>query len=449
MKPAVRSPLAALAAAAAIVALASCSGDHIQSRIETAAAMADPVERIAAVLEIALEDPGLASEHYELATSTIANAAHEMGEADAVVAVCDSLLVMDLPTELRLRLMGELHMGLVIQGYYAEQGKEGFLARSDRVARDLLEAKGSPAEVLMQVAGFHMYALDFTDPVEIVATRQHWLPYELAARGFACKDGPVERSDTAVLSGSLGAVLSHVSEAFGAGRAIAVTDSLLAADPCPTARAVILANRYDVAAASDPSLALGAASDLVEIGRRPGLWPLLRAVSLDILDRELDPALALDLAETAIDFVESRSDSGSVLFAVGRSHHALGNHEEAALALRRSAFAEDGMPELTDPRVDALLTVYDEWGRNDLAIDVVSSILARSLEEDEPSLARLAALLESEGRSADEMPDLIRGHRYAGVRDAPDFTLVDLNGGEFALSEHRGQVVMVCFWGFG
>jgi cytochrome oxidase Cu insertion factor (SCO1/SenC/PrrC family) len=76
-------------------------------------------------------------------------------------------------------------------------------------------------------------------------------------------------------------------------------------------------------------------------------------------------------------------------------------------------------------------------------------LLARSVDPDGSLEETLAMHLDSLGRSRDEIPALIEAERYTGVRYASDFTLVDRDGAEFTLSEHRGSVVLLCFWGYG
>ncbi|MFH1502272.1 MAG: hypothetical protein ABIG03_04425 [Candidatus Eisenbacteria bacterium] len=449
MKRAIWFVVVFVAAAAITYGVTASRRARLDSDIEAAGEMADPSERVAALVDIARTRGGLKSEQLRTIAEGISEAAYETGEGDGLVAVCDSLLSVELPMELKHRLTAELHGGLVIRGYYEEEDKHSYWERASDVARGLLEGVDVPPGVLLQVASFHGYALDFVTPEEIISSRDHWTPYELAAKGFGCLEGPVTTSDTAIMSGALGWTLGRTSDAFGAERAIAVTDSLLAADPCPSMRVIILENRYDVAADLDTELALAAVREILEIGRRPGMWPLLRAVSLDMVERGLDPEAALGLANAAMELVEDRADSGRVLFAVGLAQRALSNLDEAALALESALAHDDEVPELDDPRVTALLGVYDESSNADGAVDLLSRLLARSVLPSEEIREQLGEILDAEGRSRDEIPGLVEARRYAGVRQAPEFTLVDRSGNDVALSGLRGNVVMLCFWSYG
>lgn len=448
MKRSVWSIVILIVAAVAVWGVTASRRARLESDIESVQEIEDAGERIAAIVELARARGGLKSEHMKLASDGISEAAYEMGEADGLVAVCDSLLALELPKELKHRLTGELHNGIVIQGHYEEEDKRPYWRRASDVARTLLEGDDVPPDVLLAISRFHQYALDFVTPEEIMALRDHWLPYELATRGFLCLESPVSDSDTAVLSGALGRTLARVSEASGVARAVAVTDSLLAQDPCPSMRAVILANRYDVAADEDPELALAAASELAEVGRRPGFMSLMHAVSSDLIDRKLDPTLALELAHGALELAESRSDSSHVYVAIGLSHRAIGNLDEAANALELAVAADDETPEIDDARVDALLSIYSESSRNDRAIELVCRLLGRSAVPSEEARAKLADLLDAEGRSEEEIPGLIETQRYTGVHEAPDFTLIDRAGNEVSLLGLRGNVVMLCFWSY-
>jgi tetratricopeptide (TPR) repeat protein len=422
----------------------------IEANIEAAGEMSEASEQIAAYIAIAQNNDSLKTEQIQSISDGIAQVAYDTGEGKGLVAACDSLLALELPAELGHRLTAELHSGLVIQGYYEEEGgRLPYWKRASEVARGLLEDDGVPPDVLLGVASFHGYSLDFVQPEEVLAVRDHWLPYDLASKGFNCLDGPVTTSDTAIMSGALGGALGRTSEAYGVERSISVTDSLLALDPCPSMRTIVLENRYVIAVDHDPDIAILAAREISDIGRRPGMWPLLRAVSLDMAERKLDPHLAVELSEAAMGLVEDRADSGRVFFALGQAQRAAGNLDEAAAALDIALAADDEVPELDDPRVEALLEVYEEAGDSDGAIDLLSRLMARSVTPNEGIEVGLGELLDAAGRSRDEIPALMEARRYAGVRQAPDFTLVDRAGADVSLTSLRGNVVLLCFWSYG
>ncbi|MBD3348088.1 MAG: hypothetical protein GF400_02695 [Candidatus Eisenbacteria bacterium] len=420
----------------------------VDERLETLSGIPEPRDRIPAAVDFVRDHPDLAPGQFALLAETIVTAAYQIGDANAVVAVCDSLMRLDLPRELSLRLLGEKHSGMVFRVFYAEEGHEPLLRRSYELAREIAALDDVPPEVLLDVGSMQVYATRYSPPGS-ADFMDHWAPYRMAVRGFTCLEGPIDQHDSMSLNATLGYALSNVAEKRGPDRAIAVADSLLAMGPCPSLRTVMLANKYSIAAGQDDQAAIEAAEALLEVGGRPGVWPLLRSVSMNLVSRDADAALALELAETCLDFAQTRRDSESCYFAVGMAHRSLENHEEAARALEITVNLDREIPRPDDHRVDALLTTYEEWGRNDLAIDYMTVLMARTVQTDDTLHDRLAAALEAEGRAADEIDELVAAHRYDGVEDAPDFTLVDASGGEFSLSDRGGRVVMLCFWGYG
>lgn len=449
MKRAVWFIMIFLAAAAVTWGVTRSGRPNVDLEIERAAALSAPQERIAALVDIAQNADGLATEQLKAISDGISNAAYDEGETGRLVVVCDSLLALPLPKELAYRLTAELHGGLVIQGYYAEDDQLPYWERASEIARGLLAGDDVPPDVRLQVAGFHGYALGFAPVEEILASRDHWTPYELAAKGFNCIEGPVSTGDAAIVSTSLGWALGRIAESYGAERAIAITDSLLAEKPCPSLRAVILEQRYWVAVDSEPELAVAAAKEFLEVGRHPELWPLLRSVSLDLSSRELAPETALDLADAAMGLVESRRDSGSVFFAVGAAELALSHPDKAATALEMAAARGDEEPELDSPQVASLLSAYEASSQSEKAIDLLARLIAHSVLPNEAAREKLAALLEAQGRSRDEISAIVESQRYAGVSQAHDFTLVDRDGNDVSLTGLRGNVVLLCFWSYG
>ncbi len=441
--------LIVVVAAVAVWGITRNGSADTMEEIQAASELGTAQERIDALVDIAMSDRRFDSDEYKAISSGISDAAYEAGEGARLVAVCDSLLALPLPTELTYRLEAELHGGLVIQGYYAEDGREAYWRRASEVAKSLLEHDDVPPDVMLQVAGFHLYALGFAPPDEVLATRDQWTAYDLASRAFPCLDSPVSMGDATILSGALGGALDRISTAYGADRAIVVSDSLLATGPCPSMRAVMLEQRYWVSADSDTETAVTAARGLLDVGHRPGMWSLLRAVSLDMSERDLAPATALDLAESALDLVDSRRDSGLVYFALGVAERDLHHYDLAATALEKAIEMGEEAPEIADPRVAALLEVYEESSQPDKAIDLLSRLMARSILPNEEARDKLAELLEAEGRSSAEIPALVEAQRYVGVPTAPDFTLVDRDGNDVTLSDLRGNVVLMCFWSYG
>jgi hypothetical protein len=127
----------------------------------------------------------------------------------------------------------------------------------------------------------------------------------------------------------------------------------------------------------------------------------------------------------------------------------MGNDEEAVRQLKASVALLDEAPTLGPSAVRRLLDVYEATGALEPAIDLLASVVARSLEPDEDALERLEDLLARAGRSPDEIAELIASHRYSGVQQAPEFEGVDTSGATVMLSQLRGKVVLLNFWSYG
>ena len=63
----------------------------------------------------------------------------------------------------------------------------------------------------------------------------------------------------------------------------------------------------------------------------------------------------------------------------------------------------------------------------------------------EPLRKQAERVVDSENRRREEEAKIARQIGSA----APDFTLQDLEGNEKSLSDYRGKVVLLAFWGYG
>ena len=338
---------------------------------------------------------------------------------------------------------------MVIQGYYAEEEEQpAYWRRASELALDLLDADGVPADVYMTAAGFHGYAADFAPPEELASVGGHWLPYQLAAKGFGRLDEPPSRSDVGIVRGALDRALTVTSTWRSVEAAVAAADSIIAASPSVPIRSIANASRYSVSADTHAQIAIASARALLAAAGSEFV-DVQRLVAADLAERELDNALALALAESALDLSEDRSDSSSALLAVGVAHRKLGALDDAARALEASIDCADGAAEYDAPQTQALLEVYDAAGRTEDAIDLLARSLARAVMPNEEAHERLALALEASGRARDEAPGLLAAFRYTGVMEAPGFTLTDRAGNDVALADLRGRIVLLCFWSYG
>lgn len=441
--------IVAVVVAGAIWGIGAARRAAREAELERIAAIEDPMERIGAIVQSIQASPSVTSDEIAAAAEGIADAAYEYGEQDALVAVADSLLGLELPPELLIRMRSELHSGIVIQGYYAEEAEQAeYWRRASDLATELLYADGVPADVYMTAAGFHGYAADFAPPEELAETGGHWLPYRLASKGFGGLDEPPSQSDVGLVRRALDQALTVVSTWRSVESAVAAADSILAADQRAPIQTVANASRYWVTADTHPEEAVESARALLA-ATGPAFCDIQRSVAADLAERELDGALALSLAESALGLAEDSSDSSSAFFAVGVSHRKLGDLEEAAVAFRASIDRDDEADEYDAPQVRALLEVYEASGRDEDAVDLMGRVLARAVMPNEEAHERLALRLEAAGRSRGEIPALLESFRYAGVTEAPGFTLVDRAGNDVALSDLRGRIVLLCFWSYG
>jgi tetratricopeptide (TPR) repeat protein len=377
--------------------------------------------------------------------------AFDRGEWRGAVAVAESLLALDLPPEFLDIMRAELHDGLVVLGYGSESESEkaDYWRRADAIARQLLASPTLPSDVLATAANFHAYSIGSAPPEELAQARGQWLPYELAVAAREREEGEPGQGTIYALDYTLGRALDGISERRGVDAAMAVTDSLLAQEPPPAIAAVIRANRYKIAVDEEPEVALEAARRFESGATAPGFWMLLNTLAFSLTARDLELPMALRFEQEALGFASSARDSGVVFNSLGRTYRALGRYGDSEDALRKAIASSGENAAFGDNTVQELLSVYEEAGDRDGEIDFLARLIARSALDNEEARAKLAELLNAEGRSTQEIPDLLKSYRYAGVKEAGDFTLLGADGAEVGLSDLRGRVALINFWSYG
>jgi tetratricopeptide (TPR) repeat protein len=409
----------------------------------------DARARLTAAVELVRGRP-LDSGHLKIIADVLTNAAYELRGREGLVAVADSLAATDLPRELVVRLKADLHNGLIGLGYAAADDKKAdYWRRAEKVARELLAADDVPADVYLSMAGYHTFGLDFAPADELAKTHGRYLPLELAAKGSALLKKLTSADDVFAIDRAVLAVLTPVAAERGPEAALAVADSLLKAATDRRVVAVIQANRFRLAAENDVAIAATAAKALGEAAIDPGFWELLNQVGYDMAERNIQPALALELVERSLANAPSKEDSTLVLDSVGWAHYKLGHFDEAVGILEKTIDFAAEVPSFDDVRIQHMLAAYDAAKKNDKAIELLGRFLARSVMPNDDAREKLAELLAAAGRSKDEIAGLVERLRYEGVREAPTFALSDRSGKTVALADLRGKVVLVNFWSYG
>ncbi|MFH1502584.1 MAG: hypothetical protein ABIG03_06025 [Candidatus Eisenbacteria bacterium] len=375
----------------------------------------------------------------------LSNAAFEAGEIDGLVAVLDSLRASQLPRPVINRLSTELHDALVIRTIMSPT--EGDVPRANEIARELLLVDDVSAEAYRMMASIRAGVLRDSPDVS-----DHWLTVELVQKADVAIAEDPEDERTFSLDSAYGVLLGHVSSSRGLDAAFAMADSIVGDGEDATLAAVIDAARYRIAVDSEPELALAAARRFASSGDAVDYWYIPFAIGRDVRDRGLDLDLALSLAEWSLSLSSTRRESALTHEAVGWTHHVMGDrgrareHLEASVARLRSA------PRFEDSSVRRLLEVYEVYedaGADEEAVELLATIVARSVLPNEEACGRLSALLVRAGRPADDLDALVESYRYAGVGRAPDFTAAYSSGGTVSLEELRGRIVLLNLWSYG
>ncbi|MCD4690549.1 peroxiredoxin family protein [bacterium] len=403
----------------------------------------DPGEAFSSTVDFLNRHEGLDEHRVGDAVMILANTAFEAGEIDGLVSVLDSLRSTPLPHAAISRMGAELHDALVMQTVMSPTG--GDVEKANETARELLEVQDLGAAAYRMMASLRANILDSS-----AETSNHWLTVRLAWRGVDATnedDSPFSRA--LALDGPHHALLSRVVWKRGLNAALAVADSLTSANPDPTLAAVLNASRYRLTVDSNAEFALAAAHDFALAGNAIDDWYIPSKIGSDIRDRELDFELALDLAEWALVLAPSRRGSSYAYSSIGWTHYRMDNNADARANLEASVAHLESAPTLDDTSVQRLLTVYETTAADEAAIDLLATIAARSVLPNEEVRQKLAGLFERTGRTDATLSEVIASHRYAGVEQAPDFTVQRASGETMHLADLRGSIILLNFWSYG
>jgi hypothetical protein len=433
--------LAVVIVALGIWAWSRVGDARISKDLEGLYAIDDPQEAVASAAGFLRNHPDLDEHRRDEAVSIILNSTFEAGEFDGLISTVDSLLTTPLPPPVVSRLNAELHDALVIRsGIF---GSEEDAARAGEIARRFLTVRDLPGGSYLMMASIRADMLGDAAP-----TADHWLTVELARRGSAEMVGESDAIPELTLDSAHRALLWHIAATSGLDAALALADSIAGADDDPTLAAVIDANRYRLAVDTDPELAQAAARDLAARRGALGGWRIPNEIGRDLVERELDLDLALELSEWSLSLARSRPESGMIYDGIGLAYQAMGNYEEAAASFEAAVERLDNAPAFEDAEVQHLLEAYETLGEDVSATGLLALIIARSVLPNEEARGMLAGLLTRSGQPLDTMPDLIASFRYADVEQAPDVTVIAPSGETVALADLRGEIVLLCFWSY-
>jgi|GEM_PF-1269539 len=133
---------------------------------------------------------------------------------------------------------------------------------------------------------------------------------------------------------------------------------------------------------------------------------------------------------------------GSIAVSIGKEYYDLKDYVNAEKYLRES-IEENEKSKSNYPHQYLGYTLI-ELGRKEEAVKWLSKALAmKSIPECEVKFKKLVVELNL-SKTAEQ---LVREERMKNAKPAKDFTLADLNGNKVQLSQLKGKVVMIDFWG--
>jgi len=333
---------------------------------------------------------------------------------------------------LRYRVVARLDRGLI------ELGTPESVARAEALARDMLVATDAPMEPYHWMVYFHQRS-ELADP-------------ELTVKIALAAEGATDREEYGmwpqILNMAYASLVNSVNEGQGLEAALSKAELLKGQTDNSLALAALNAAVFDVAIDEDEDAAVAAAIAITELEGLTSSDPM-NGIAYDLAERGVAPDVAVTLSLKALALASSRYDSTMVLDTVGWAYYAAGDPAEAARHLKSAVDIMDETLVYDNETVQHLLTAYDSGGMRDEAIELLATIVARSVDADDPARGQLAArLIERDGDDA-AMETMVEGLRYEGVEMAPAFTLQNESGEQVTLESLRGSVVVLNFWSYG
>jgi len=411
----------------------------IQNRVEPLEAefthieaIDDPAERAGAAAELVEQnldsDPEVLARAVKLAAESAAEATGDAG----AIRTAELLLDLDLPAAPRFAALAALSEALLRAG-----GTEN-LDRARSIAEGFTDANDVPNDVHLSLAIRH-YVSESLEPAALE---------RLIFSGYARRTDDTAQTWHALIDAAYRRRLSVARETRGTTAALASADSLLAQATDGTVRGILHSMIYHITVDEMPDRALDAAAGLLASTELENAGTM-NSVAYDMAERRLEPDLAVRIADRALSFSSSRYDSVNLLDTAGWARFAAGDYTGAAEDLETAFLIQDETPYLGSPIVGHLIDAYRAAGERDAEIDLLALLAARSVADTDAARSMLsAALIERDG-SDDDIDAMIAARRYEGVGAAPPLDLPERSGGRFATEEHRGEIILVCFWSYG
>jgi tetratricopeptide (TPR) repeat protein len=243
-------------------------------------------------------------------------------------------------------------------------------------------------------------------------------------------------------------LIGSTKEEQGLTAALSKADLLKSQTDNPLALAALNAAVFNAAIEEDAEAAVAAAVAITELDGLTSSDPM-NGIAYDMAERGVAPDVAVKLSEMALSLASSRYDSTMVLDTVGWAYYAAGDYAEAAGYLETALGLMDETLTFGNETVQHLLTAYDLGGMREESINLLATVAARSVDADDPSRERLAALLVERDGDASAMESLMSELRYEGVKAAPAFSLSDDDGQTYSLESFKGSVLVLNFWSYG
>jgi len=405
---------------------------ELQNEIAAIEAMEDLTARKDAALGFLVENQMADREVLLRALDAAAEEFSDDENKEPLIELYQGLYDQGLTPWLRYRVVARLDRGLM------EINTPESVARAEELAREMLEVNDAPMEPYHWMVYFHQKS-ELTNP-------------ELTVRVALAAENATDREEYGmwpqVLNMAYASLVNSISEEEGLDAALSKAELLRGQTDNPLALAALNAAVFNAAIEEDEDAAVAAAAAITELEGLTSSDPM-NGIAYNMAERGIAPDVAVTLSLQALALAGSRYDSTMVLDTVGWAHYAAGDYAEAAGYLKSAVEMMDETLVYDNETVQHLLMAYDSGGMRDESIDLLATIVARSVVADDPARGQLASKLVERDGDAAAMETLVEGLRYEGVEVAPAFALSDREGSTVSLEGLKGDVLVVCFWSYG